>query len=535
MTAMFTPIAPPPGLPPAADLISALLDTVDVRPLALDALTQVRSIEWSEGVSTAAIECAVAPRLVLNPDFVQRHCRTPETLAALLLHELAHVTLAHTRLAPRLGAIANIAFDAIINRLVAASLRTRGVEAAPYLRLFEEFYSPTAAPWFLLRPPPGWPDAPDWEASCDAPELLRTLHRRLWTVPSPDPYRDTLPDITARELIAALQNTRDRWDRTGGDESDADADHGASADTAPDASSSGVGTRARGTPRGDAQARDEALLSRLLGNHGASEAESELLVPELQARLRESALARAMPRPALLDGLDGGTGCGVGTGELTARTLAELAGRRETVRALGRAFARAIERGGAHRGRVTGALPVLSPIADQDRRAWGHRRLAAHYGAPAPQLFVRSVAATVSSPVRVAVYLDVSGSMWTILPPLHDVLRRLRSQADVHVWQWSDRVTAAPRGWWRGRVIASSGGTNIDCVREHAVAQARRTRRIVIVTDGEFDRPAPQLLAAAKAARVAMHVAVVGFDGAPTLEHRWGTSYTPVPAWSGRC
>jgi hypothetical protein len=32
-------------------------------------------IEFSQAVPTAAIECTSAPRLLLNPDFLAKHCR----------------------------------------------------------------------------------------------------------------------------------------------------------------------------------------------------------------------------------------------------------------------------------------------------------------------------------------------------------------------------------------------------------------------------------------------------------------------------
>jgi hypothetical protein len=137
-------------------------------------------------------------------------------------------------------------------------------------------------------------------------------------------------------------------------------------------------------------------------------------------------------------------------------------------------------------------------------------------------------------PTRVAVYLDVSGSMWSVLPPLHDILCGLRRRADVRLWQWSDAVVEASGASWRDRAIETSGGTNIECVLRHGLTQARRVRRIVILTDGILPAPAPRLVAEVRRAGVTMHLAVVGFDGVPAPRHTWAATATDVPAWTRR-
>jgi hypothetical protein len=38
------------------------------------------------------------PRLLINPQFVEAHAATPERLLMLVMHELHHVLLGHTRL-----------------------------------------------------------------------------------------------------------------------------------------------------------------------------------------------------------------------------------------------------------------------------------------------------------------------------------------------------------------------------------------------------------------------------------------------------
>jgi hypothetical protein len=102
-----------------------------------------------------------------------------------------------------------------------------------------------------------------------------------------------------------------------------------------------------------------------------------LTAAERDERLRGGALSRAMPESRLLAGLEGGSGCGIALPSLGSLHLAKDRGRRETVRALERVFTRALESGDAHRRGVMGETTVLSPVWDQDRRAWGRRRVAA--------------------------------------------------------------------------------------------------------------------------------------------------------------
>jgi hypothetical protein len=54
----------------------------------------------SDEVPTAAVECQLQPRLLINPGFVEKHAETPEKLLVLVMHELHHVLLGHTTLFP---------------------------------------------------------------------------------------------------------------------------------------------------------------------------------------------------------------------------------------------------------------------------------------------------------------------------------------------------------------------------------------------------------------------------------------------------
>ena len=67
---------------------------------ALSALLRLMDIVESDKVPTAAVECRIQPRLLINPEFVSAHADTPEQLLMLVMHELHHVLLGHTTLFP---------------------------------------------------------------------------------------------------------------------------------------------------------------------------------------------------------------------------------------------------------------------------------------------------------------------------------------------------------------------------------------------------------------------------------------------------
>ena len=99
------------------------------------ALLRLVDIVESDAVETAAVECRSQPRLLVNPAFVERWAATPEKLLMLIMHELHHVLLGHTRLFPRVTRIDNLVFDAVINALLC-----RMFPAPQHTAFFTDFY-----------------------------------------------------------------------------------------------------------------------------------------------------------------------------------------------------------------------------------------------------------------------------------------------------------------------------------------------------------------------------------------------------------
>lgn len=121
-------------------------------PYGLERILALLDIEESRDIPTAAIPIGMGcPKITINPDFVAKFCQEDECLAALVLHEIHHLLLGHTRIFPRVTILHNIAFDAIINAMLCR-------QEPRYKSLFQKTYQANRFPECLLRPPEGFPD-----------------------------------------------------------------------------------------------------------------------------------------------------------------------------------------------------------------------------------------------------------------------------------------------------------------------------------------------------------------------------------------
>ena len=128
-----------------------ILDCLPAGRYAFTALLRLLDVVETDAVPTAAVECRAQPRLLVSPGFVARHAQTPEKLMMLVMHELHHVLLGHTRRLPAVTPADNLVLDAVINALL-----SKMFPQPEYLALFTDFYDDADFPACLLRPPPGW-------------------------------------------------------------------------------------------------------------------------------------------------------------------------------------------------------------------------------------------------------------------------------------------------------------------------------------------------------------------------------------------
>ena len=153
-------------------LIERVVEAVPVTQPAFAKLLSLLDIRASREVSTACVTLGGRSRLLLNPDFIEAHCHTDESLSMLVMHELLHVLLGHTRLFDRVTPAHNFAFDALINAQLCLMF-----PAPANTALFRNLYDKDELPWALLRPPAGWPsDRPRWRLRGEAGRIHRALY-----------------------------------------------------------------------------------------------------------------------------------------------------------------------------------------------------------------------------------------------------------------------------------------------------------------------------------------------------------------------
>ena len=175
-----------------ADLALRLFNALPAGAYEVTALLSLLRVEESRDVPTAAVTCERRPVLKLNPDFLAEHCASDEHLFLLVMHELHHVLLGHTRLFARPTRAHNVAFDAVINSLLCARF-----PSPAHVSFFLRIYGEETGALRLLAPPDGRPIADPG---------LRQLHELLYA---------SSGDVTALEVYERLVAASARRSRAG--------------------------------------------------------------------------------------------------------------------------------------------------------------------------------------------------------------------------------------------------------------------------------------------------------------------------------
>lgn len=387
-------------------------------------------IEASTAVPTAAVTLALRSRLLLNPEFVARNCPTDAALVMLVLHELFHVALGHTRLFPRITPAQNIAFDAVINAQLCLLF-----PEPHWTRLFRECYRADELPSAFLRPPEGWRS----EGVAWLPGAVGGLHRRLYSDASAS-YEDLFRAI-AESLEPVLPTSRENCE-PGGDSMD------------------GSGTR-------------------LLGGHGAppDAAADPALLEEIRRVIAE------WPMVEVRSGRDQG-------GPRAARSVEAMDPPRAAAALLRRALWRLADLGVGSSGRPRAAHRLSAaglPYQVRGDRAAGVRRALGqvpllHHG----QVELRSL----ERGERVHVYLDVSGSMDRLVGPLYAALNSLATLVAPQVHLFSTEVRDVGHAQLRRGLAFTTGGTDISIVTRHLLKE--RIARALVITDGWVGEVPPE-------------------------------------------
>jgi hypothetical protein len=194
-------------------LAERIFETFPVTQPAFAKLLGLLDIEATRDIPTACVTFGARSRLLVNPDFVEKHCETSLDLSMLVLHELYHVVLGHTRLYQRVSMMQNWAFDAVIN----AQLCLLFPDPAQ-TSLFRRLYNPDRFPECLLRPPEGWRTAGEtWSQKGKAGEV----HRALYTDNSTS-YLELFALLEELQVEGGQEEQKNAWGKLLGNHADED-------------------------------------------------------------------------------------------------------------------------------------------------------------------------------------------------------------------------------------------------------------------------------------------------------------------------
>lgn len=453
-------------------------ELIDENPFAIRAVLKILNIEYTESVPTLAVTCEEKPKLLVNLDFVSKHCKKENHVKAVLCHEFLHVLLRHTEQKKHLTHERHLAFDAVINAIIH---REHG-EA--YSSMMAKYYANAKGLQKLLRPMNA--EEQKWYSEHRSRPGLLPQWAHAWHAL----YSGQLVADDIESLAEQLAKSR----KSG------------KSPNANDQSSSSKGKDPGPFTLDDAEELGE---DKLLGNH-------EELGNNLPEEL-EKALGQSMKEM-------NGSGIWRNPGERGIGANAYQALVTEKNEPMKRWQKRALDVLKRHLQPDTKSralteepssysIPVLSP---NDRRA-----------------FIRAIwspfmpdATWSSSKLKrdgtAQVYLDVSGSMNAEMPQIIALLGRLSKHIKRPFWAFSDVV--APATIEKGQLKTNTtGGTSMACVLEH-IAKTK-PESAVVVTDGCIERVPKDLLSKTK--RTRLHV-ILTRDGSPSELHRANIPYTQL-------
>lgn len=451
-----------------SSILSRLMASMPAATFEMETFARLAGVVITPDVPTAAMECKYRPRLLMNPEFIEKHCKRDEHLFLLVMHELWHVMLAHTSLYPRVTPAQNIAFDAIIN----AGL-SRRFDKPAYRGFFESINPPDQFPHLLLRPPVGWPNNPQYPDDI-GPEGTARIMRQLY--PPPNLFRPAMPFYD--EILDLIREDM----------------------------------------------RQKGMLVEmpvLLGDHESDD-------PYKSAFLRD-AMGRVTKKWPMNVGDFGPPSKG---GNLGNWQIDPYSATQELRRAFSSVLRRSLGRDlGEYRRKERLPIPGITGkgvLPNARDRLFHSRKLlnmpttlwsqSGHYKARVPE-----------RKVRAHVYLDVSGSMSKILPHLIGLLKPYVHNGLANVYQFSTEVEALTLKDLKKGLIKSTGGTQINCVTAHMLEHRDTVKRALILTDGYTGKPHYQDMQKFKEDNTKIHV-VLPSESPYEFDLRMiATSFTVLP------
>ena len=414
-------------------ILSRLLSSMSAATFEMETFTKLAGIVATRNIPTAAMECINRPRLLINPDFVEKHCKRDEHLFLLVMHELWHVMLAHTNLYPRITKAQNIAFDAIIN----AGL-SRQFYQPEYCGFFESINPADQFPHLLLRPPSGWHHDPQYPDI--GPEGTKRVLKLLYPPMTAKGFDHRMPFY--QEILDLIK--QDMEER---------------------------GEFADGIPV-------------LLGDH-ESDDDGGMVDEYLQDVMGKLMEQWPQKPPGMED-------AGQGAGKLVEQQMPIKQSSHDARRVFANVLRKCLGKNpGPYERRIRAEIPGIAgtnvlPNA-RDRLMHARRML----GTPGT-LWNQpgTVKARVQQPRhRAHIYLDVSGSMGQIVPQLLGLILPYVASGKAELYQFSTKVEALSLKKLREGRLKTTGGTSIRCVIDHLLKEAPTVKRALILTDGRTGRP----------------------------------------------
>ena len=437
------------------------------------AMLRLVDIVETEEIPSAAIECCLNPKLLINPRFVKEHADTSEKLLMLVMHEIHHILLGHTTLFPTATRVDNFIFDCVINALL-----SRMFPSPAYTSFFTHFYSEENFPECFLRPPRNW-NGKDVENLPIAFQGMKHIYKRRYIQLYEALYSET--GVSYEDLLKVFsKNTNSKLkygSLIGGHNPDVEAH----ADVVLPAET-GLEDSSFNQKASDHDAENSGELGQNLAE--SAECNIDSTSPYLQNT-----------SPLLFD--------------LVRKIVEKWPTPPDPIK--GRSLSNILKEGSLDVGNVVNPVIQLRnlfrKIADQNLNGrkyeigesltncfssvpgFARRDLILQSLGNQPLYFVNTLMTRRPMPFgeRVHVYVDVSGSMNGILEPVYRAVNSCSDWVHETVHLFSNEVVDVSLRQFRSGYVESSYGTDIICVANHI--SDNQIKRACVITDGYVGEP----------------------------------------------
>ncbi len=456
---------------------------------ALDSFFNLTDIVISDKTDTAAVECLSQPRMLLNEKFLADHCKTDEHLFMLVMHELHHILLGHTRLFKKYTPIDNIAFDAVIN-----SILSQLFPDPMYISFFQKLYKPDTLPDALLRPPDGWPS--QWNIPEILPKKAGEIIRTLYS-PTSGTYQEIYDLLkNDQELKNALAQAGVSYGPVASASSDNNGQNGNGTGEG-EKQDSGNGDNDRDSEDNNSESNspgngNKGFGTILLGDHSPGDTPGRhndvINNPIIKDALKETVKKLIESNS---DQYSKGRSIG---GEIKDIFLKEVPKIPQDELILKKFVKKMVE--SSKKGATTKKIRsfdnriIEAPIPRiRDRRAF----FLSVMGLP-PMIYrddsqQRKI---IKEKGLTTIYVDVSGSTGSYWNMLASLVRPYVMRGLVRLFAFSEKVVdVTPENLSKGK-FKTTGGTDGNCIWKHAIDN--KFKKIIILTDGDVGKPDKKLI-----------------------------------------